>query len=404
MRVLYLPGYRFPVDERDIPFCGALYSPLSFSTALVRLGHEVHVLSKSRPLDPPYQRFRGLHIHRFRSLELASGQSIVLGLRRLRLLMRLVKEASFDAAVAVAPAPLEAYFLRRSGVPLVYRFEGVNTGFARNLQGSFPGWLKRQVIRHVSRRLLQATLRHCIRVSASAFDDALEIERSYGVPREEIRVIRNGVDLEWFCPNGERLQDRLRPDLRGKRLVAFLGRISPEKGVHLLLTAAPRVLAEHPEVHFLIIGAVLKGSMGYKKHLLNLARELDIERNVTFAFDLPDDQLPLYLRSADVMVAFSQGYDPLPNAMLQAMACGCPVVSTDWPARRELIRHGENGVLVPEGNVDALVQRLNWLLGDPPLLERLSVSARRTIEQEHDIRKLAKQMEELLDDARRELH
>jgi glycosyltransferase involved in cell wall biosynthesis len=179
------------------------------------------------------------------------------------------------------------------------------------------------------------------------------------VPARKITVIANGLDFESVQPH------RARPRLRKVVVVANL---RPEKGHDVLMDAAVEVLRRFPDATFEIAGA------GPELETL-LARAA--ARNVLHAFTFLGhrDDVPARLADADIFVLPSRS-EAFPNAVLEAMATGLPIVASGVGGILELIDDGTTGLLVTPGDAPALVERLCRLMADPGLASRLGVAAR----------------------------
>ena len=152
-------------------------------------------------------------------------------------------------------------------------------------------------------------------------------------------------------------------------LVLAVGRLRTEKGYDLLLRAFALTRADHPEWHLAIAGDGPE-----RARLEHLATELDILPSVTLLgmVDRPAEAM----RRASLYVLPSR-FEGFPNAMIEAMARGLPVVSFDCPTGpRAIIRHELDGLLVPAEQVEAFAAAMSRLMGDALLRERLGVAAR----------------------------
>jgi glycosyltransferase involved in cell wall biosynthesis len=197
--------------------------------------------------------------------------------------------------------------------------------------------------------------------------------RELRAPVARTHVIYGGADPLRFVPD----------DRQPRRGALFVGRLTPHKGVDRLLQALPAGAS-----------ARIVGSMGHdarppESDYPSLLRRLAHARDVEFLGALPDSDLPLAYRSAQVMVLPSvertcygrpvRVSELLGLAVLEAMASGTPVVASRVGGVPEIVRDGETGYLVPPGDVAALRERLEQLLGDTALAERLGANARQDV-------------------------
>jgi glycosyltransferase involved in cell wall biosynthesis len=161
-------------------------------------------------------------------------------------------------------------------------------------------------------------------------------------------------------------------DAKPNRTIVAVGRLAPQKGYDVLLPAFARIAADHPSWRLAILGE------GPQRHeLATFAASLGITRRVDFRGWLPEPGE--ILACADMFVMASH-YEGFPNALLEAMACGLPVVSTRSVAAAEIIADGEDGLLTPVGDVDALANAMRRLIEDDALRARLARNAARVSE------------------------
>ena len=150
------------------------------------------------------------------------------------------------------------------------------------------------------------------------------------------------------------------------RFILAVGRLSWEKGFDRLLTAFHAL--DQSDVHLVILGRGAEESA-----LVVLARKLGIEKHVHFPGYVTD--VENWYRNAECLVLSSR-HEGWPNVLIEAMANGCPVVSFDCKyGPSEIIDHGENGLLVPEGDVEELEKAINRILGDDGLRRSLAAKA-----------------------------
>lgn len=176
-----------------------------------------------------------------------------------------------------------------------------------------------------------------------------------GVPESSINIHPYGVDLDRF-------RQRLDRSSRGGRIhCLFVGQIGLRKGIPSLLTAARSLAAE--AVEFELVGPVVE------------SRSLrDVPQNVTYRGQLRGPDLVAALHAADIFV-YPTLDDACPLAVLEARACGLPVVTTDHAGNAELINNWVDGIVVPAGDVSALTNVIAQLICDPGLRRDMGSAA-----------------------------
>ncbi len=215
-------------------------------------------------------------------------------------------------------------------------------------------------------------------IVANSADVAEFIVRSYGAPRERISIVPNGIDTDKFRPHPERSLER--------PLIVTAGRLVEQKN-HALFLRAARVLRERlPHAWFAIAG---EGPL--RAELEGLAFSLGLQGVVEFLGER--DDLEFVLPRAHVFWLTSR-WEGMPNVLLEAMACGLPVVATDVGGCRELLGGSPAGVVVPPDSVADFVENtVRWLLSD----EAFSAAAReaRRRAEEFGMERMVARMENL---------
>ncbi len=207
--------------------------------------------------------------------------------------------------------------------------------------------------RAIARRLIVWSARHAAALIATG-EGNKERFVALGIDGHRITLLRNGVDLATFCPT-DRVAARGRLGVTGLALLS-VGRLVPLKGHHLVIEA----LVELPEAIYLLVGEGPE-----QGRLRALAERLGVAGRVRFLGKLPHHSLAEVYGAADVLIHPSS-HEGLPNAPLEAIACGTPVVATDIPGPREIVTHGSAGVLMRERTAGAVVVAVRQLLADPP--------------------------------------
>lgn len=206
-----------------------------------------------------------------------------------------------------------------------------------------------------------------------------------------IELIRNGIDLTRFRPA------RRPPD--GPFSILTVARLVEKKGLALLVEACRDLRDRGLDFRCEIVG---KG--GQRAQLERLIREWDLSGQVTLAGPLPQQEIVDRYHRAHVLVlpcivGEDGNRDGLPVSIVEALACGLPVVSTDVTGIPEAVRDGDNGVIVPSGDVAALTAAIERLMLDRDLLGRLAATARTSVEAEFDERRTAARLHAILEEA-----
>jgi glycosyltransferase involved in cell wall biosynthesis len=168
-----------------------------------------------------------------------------------------------------------------------------------------------------------------------------------------VAVIPHGIDLAHLSPNGDGESDRARLGIRRRPLIFFLAQLDRThyfKGLHILFEALARIPSAA-----LVVG----GDGNMRREYENQARSLGLADRVEFAGDISDEQLPGYYRAADVVVLPSvDRTEAFGLVLLEAMACGRPVVASRLPGVRTLVDEGRTGYLVQPGDAVELAEKI----------------------------------------------
>lgn len=225
-------------------------------------------------------------------------------------------------------------------------------------------------------------LRQADRIVASTQAELAQFQWLYHVDISRVVVIPPGVDTARFypIPADEAREFVGVPD--EARMVLFVGRIEPLKGIDTLLEAVALLKQEHVPRNGPICLAVIGGdsdespepSSEEMARLQELRNHLDIDDTVTFLGRRDQDTLQYYYSAAEVVVVPSH-YESFGLVALEAMACGTPVVASETGGLVFLVRDAETGFHVPAGDAQALADRLGQLLEDDVLRKRLGKQA-----------------------------
>jgi len=198
---------------------------------------------------------------------------------------------------------------------------------------------------------LRWALRHADRVTAVS-ESLKRVAVRLGLPADRVRVIPNGVDPTVFSPMVRPEARRLCGLPESATVLLTVAGIYEGKGQHAVIAALPFLVARYPEALYVMVGSPRPGET-YQRRLQGAIRKLGLERHVLFAGPRPQAELRSWFSAADVSVLATQS-EGWPNVLLESLACGTPVVATRVGGSPEIVRYGEDGLLVPYGDAAAL--------------------------------------------------
>ncbi len=360
MRLLLI-NYEFP------PLGGGAGNATDHIAAeLAMAGVEVKVLTSAFAGLPAFERRNGFEIHRIpvirrRPDRCSTLEMLVFLLSSLIFTPLLVRKWRPEGTVAFftlpcGPAAWLIQVLFR--IPWVVSLRG----------GDVPGFLPRQIgaYHRLTKPLIVFLWARAAAVVANSHGLA-DLAR-IAAPGLPVRVLPNGVDTARYRPTPA---DRRQASNPGGLRLLFVGRIVHQKGLDLLFDA----LAARPTD----ITVDIVGDGPERDILVRQAGRLGLSDRVRFLGWLDRDALPAHFQAADAFI-FPSREEGMPNAVLEAMACGLPVIATDVRGMGEVVAAGQSGWLVPLEDQAALVAALEQCRTDPALRRRRGTEGRRRAE------------------------
>jgi len=340
----------------------------ALSRKLVESGHEVVVYTSNVPRSRSHEVVDGVEIHRFTSLFAPLNNPVMPGM-----FPKLLQRDRFDVVHAHGHFHISSSLTVFSNVfarrPIVLTSHGAILGYRG---------LRRAIEVVFDRTVGKWTLRSVDRVIALSASQAHILE-GLGAKPDRVAVIPGWVELDQVDLRADVRIFRSKYNLGDKRLVLFVGRLLPIKGLMYLIEAR-----KHTETRpaIVIIGGEAPGYSGTKRSLEQKVQQLGLERDVFFLGTFAKGDLGAAYGAADLFVLPSLG-EGLPLALLEAMAYGKCVLATNVPGSRDVVKDGWNGLLVEPRNPVELAQKIDYLLRDDTRRERLGKQARQDIEQNY---------------------
>ena len=313
---------------------------------LARRGHRVTLLCSGWASGCRTEDIDGIRVHR-------TGGRYTFNVAAPLYFGRHLSNERFDVVVEdlnKVPMLATRWADARARLLIVHHLFGATAFREANVALASATWLFERIIPSVYRGL------PCIAVSRSTRDDLVR----RGLDASDITIVRNGVALDDLGPATNRFEDPT---------VAYLGRLKKYKRVDLVLRAVALLRDRGMEVKLIVAG---KGDA--RQALEETARGFGILDRVRFAGFVPDHEKRDILAGSWVH-ALTSPKEGWGITSVEASACGTATVASDSPGLRETVRHGETGLLVPHGDVEALADALTRVL-EPGTRDRMGRAAR----------------------------
>ena len=202
--------------------------------------------------------------------------------------------------------------------------------------------------------------------------------RLYGADPDRVMLAPCGVDLIKFRPLDQK-EVRQRLGLNGEKVLLYVGRVEPLKGLDLLVETAAQMDSGEEEVRMMVVGGGGPGEPETDR-VRRLAEERKVDGIIDFVGRVDHDDLPLYYNAADVCVVPSY-YESFGLVALESMACGTPVVATRVGGLPTIVQHGHTGYLKSWRCPEAFANSVEMIISSSGLQESLGAAARRRAEQ-----------------------
>ncbi len=345
---------------------GAATASRELARAMLKLGHQVTVVTSRTPHLKGYTVEQNLQIYRLRGLRIREDRSNLIEMAvffcsAYSSIVRIAKKNNIDATIcffSLPVGPIGLLLKRRLGVPYLVSLRG----------GDVPGLVPELVILHKAlKRVRRKVLRSATTVIANSKDLAKRSEVSDPLP---VLVIPNGVDTDFFSPFRNRFEKNNRKVIR----LLFVGRFQRQKDVPGLI----RKLALVRENYKLTFTLTLAGDGPERAKAQKVAVDNGLSEVTEWKGWLGKEELKATYQRADCLINLSF-FEGLPNVVLEAMACGLTVLASDIGPHRELIEDGVTGYLIPLDQPEIFGLRLFELLNDFGKSREIGERARKNV-------------------------
>jgi glycogen synthase len=356
--------------------------------ALVRAGHEVHAITYWQPdsaqlgLDQREETIDGIYVHRVRP-QFFPARDLVAALEAM---------PRPDVAHILHPRNVLAWravrWLKAHSVPIVWTWLGPyhDRWLIADRERPYehqphPEWLiytvRAAVLRTLRDRRLHENFRnyaihqplHYVNAFIPCSRHEAEVMMQLGLGDRPMRVVPLWLDMEFMHGPAPALQLPLTHPI-----IPYIGQLTVRKCYDMVIEAMPAVVARYPAASFVFV----THNPEQRANLQRMADERGMAANLHFLGMISEEEKLALLRVSDVL-PFPSRYEGFGLPLLEGMAAGTPVISTDIPVVNEIINHGENGLLIPYDDSAALGRAILSVLDDPTLRARLVTGGRRSL-------------------------
>jgi glycosyltransferase involved in cell wall biosynthesis len=358
------------------------------SKKLTEMGHEIFVMTVQRPNMPKFEIMDEISVYRFPARSVAKIGYDVPHFKDLTQTIRkvctthkldMIEFSTQDFLTSIPVLNIKKW----TDVPIIVTVNGLPgiSWFSSNGAIDSLGYVYTHLI---GRRIIKSA--DGIRsLSSSLYSDLVK----FGMNGERIRTIHRGVDTEIFYPNTEESNIRAELGIRPEDfLILFVGRLIRMKGLEYLLSALKDLIHEHKNLKLIILGdgearsKYENSAKSMKDYVKFVGRRSDVYR---------------FMCTADVVVLPSL-CEGCPNVVLEAMACGTPVIATRVGAVPDIIENGKSGIIVEQKNITELKTALLKLIKDQNFAKTIGFNGRKRIEKEFTWDAICKKLERFYND------
>lgn len=344
---------------------------------MIDKGHEVIAIG---PNQDYVEDVLALGVSEFIEVKLVKDNTSILGdLGYLRKLISVFREKKPDLVFGytIKPVIYGSMAAKLAGVPHIY---AMVTGLGRVYAS---GGMKAKMVRLITKMLYKMAFLCCDKVIFQNGDDIAELVSKHYLPaRKTVQVNGSGVNMERFRKTA----------LPEQPVFLMVSRVIREKGVMEFCQAARAVKQSCSNARFVLLGG-LDASIGALK-MEDIQPYID-DGSIEFPGEVKDPVA--FYQKCSVFVLPSYYREGLPRTLLEAMSCGRAIITTDWPGCREPVEDGVNGFMIPVKDAAALAQRMECLVKDSQLAERLGEGAYRTCRKKYAVDIVNHQMRSILD-------
>lgn len=283
---------------------------------------------------------------------------------------KLRKTENFDIIYSESDFAVGLIKYCKLDIPLVvlhhaFFMDEVRTRFFRgDLRGKLSAF--KYYFSHITDKPKRQLMEQCTRLITINKISFKEFENYYPFLKGKIRLVYNGIDID------EMYKKRQPGFLASKgidstRVMLYAGRLDKEKGIHKAIEVMPEIIKEYPDTCY-----VVAGDGPYKNQLINYIKKMNLENNVRLVGKIPHDGIINYYFGSRILVFPTLVHEGLPYSLVEALACGVCVVTSNFGGGATIIEDEVNGLLINPRSKDSIVSAIKKIFANPELEKKLS--------------------------------
>jgi glycosyltransferase involved in cell wall biosynthesis len=316
----------------------------------------------------------GVKVYRLKSFAIeCSGTPYVIPYQYLTAIEEIISVEKPDILHIHFPVCLGSWIAlhigKKCGIPVVLTLHGISEGYSDK---------KLALIAKIMKIPVKYCLQNSDIITAISQLTKEYHEKEYAL-EHDIVLIPNGVDLDLFKPIQPLPKEAFKWIDSNFIKIGFVGHVRHAKGLHFLVQSANEIIKQSPQNILFIIGG--EGPM--RQDLMQMVSDRGLEDNFLFPGYIPDESLSYYLNSLDIFVQPSL-VEGMPQGVLEAMACGKPIVATDVGGVSEIVDNGVNGYLIDPGSPEQLCNAVVKLVEDANMRRIFGENSQKIVEEKFD--------------------
>ena len=361
------------------PNCaGVGYYAYNLSKKLIEMGNDVTVITRGSWKKVKIECFNGIKVYRVRFLPLPPVHVKIHGYFLNKFFSKTFDENNFDIIHYHSPLvpPIKTDLSSITTFHACWEAESKMYDKITDIYSFYVRMFYKFFVQYEMN-----SIKDIDKITTVSHKVANELSTFYGVDINEIAVVKNGVDVNFFTP--------ISKNDNKESSILYTGRLVYRKGLIDLVKSAEYVCKECADASFILAG---KGAL--RSTLEKMVHDLKLESKFSFLGFIAQDELIKHYQINTIYVLPSY-YEGLPTTILEAMSCGMPVVATGIPGTNEVVVDGETGILVPPKNPKALADAIIKLLKDEKLRKKMGKAGRKRVEKEFSWEKITRKVVEI---------